>query len=267
MSQPTTTPLAPALSAAPRRARTAALQKMAIVETKLFLRDKTTLLIVLALPAVLVLAFGSIPSFDNPSPELGGQTGTEMMGAIGVALVLAVLGLTVLPTLLATYRERGILRRLRATPVPPGTLLAAQLIVNTLAAIVAVAILLGSGAAVVGLPVPGHLLGFVLAFALGLAALGAVGLLIAALAPSSRGATGIGMVLFFPSMFLAGVYIPREFLPTALQRISDVTPLGAALTSFRDTWSGDLPRPLHLVTMAGYAVVAGLAAARFFRWE
>jgi ABC-2 type transport system permease protein len=75
------------------------------------------------------------------------------------------------------------------------------------------------------------------------------------------------MTLFFPSMFLAGVYVPREALPTALQHVSDVTPLGAALQSFRTAWSGDLPRPLHLVTMAAYAVVAGLAAARFFRWE
>lgn len=244
-----------------------ALRKLTVVETKLFLRDRTSLLVVLALPAVLVLAFGSIPGFGDPNPDLGGQTGTELIAAIGVALVVAMLGLSVLPTVLATYRERGVLRRLRATPVHPGSLLAAQLVVAALAAIVAVALLLGLGAAAVGLPMPGHPLGFVAAFVLGLAALGAVGLVIAALAPSSRGATGIGMVAFFPSLFLAGVYVPRELLPTALQRISDFTPLGAALESFRDAWGGDLPRPMHLVTMAGYAVVAGLAAARFFRWE
>jgi ABC-2 type transport system permease protein len=244
-----------------------ALSTLVVVESKLFLRERIFVIMVLALPVVLTLAFGVIPGNDKPNPDLGGQTGTELVASVGAALALAMLGLTVLPAVLATYREKGILRRLGATPARPAALLAAQLVVNAVAAIAAVALVIVVGALVVGLPVPQQPVGFAATFVLGLAALFSIGLLVAALASGYRTANATGMALFFPSLFLAGVYVPRELLPTALQHISDFTPLGAALQSFRDSWHGDMPRPLHLVTMAGYAVVAGVAAARYFRWE
>ncbi|MEN3361719.1 MAG: type transport system permease protein [Mycobacteriales bacterium] len=244
-----------------------ALTKLTLVESKLFLRDRVAVPLTLALPVLLVIAFGLIPGIRDPDPDLSNQAPIELIGAIGVSIALAMLGLSVLPTVLATYRERGILRRLGATPVHPSALLGAQLVVNTAVAVVSMALLVGVGSLAVGLPVPRQLAGFGLAFLLAVAALFTIGLLIAALAPTIRAATGIGMSLFFPSLFLAGVYVPREALPPVLRDISDFTPLGAALQSFRDTWHGDLPRPLHLVTMAGYAVVAGVVAARFFRWE
>jgi ABC-2 type transport system permease protein len=244
-----------------------ALTKVTVVESKLFLRDRVAAPLALALPVLLVVAFGVIPGIRDPDPELGGQAPIELVAAIGVSIALAMLGLSVLPTVLATYRERGILRRLGATPVHPVTLLGAQLVVSLVAAVVSITVLVGVGSVAVGLPVPRQLAGFGLTFVLAVAALFTVGLLIAALAPTARAATAISMTLFFPSLFLAGVYVPREAMPPVLQHVSDFTPLGAALQAFRDTWSGELPRPLHLVTMAGYAVVAGVAATRFFRWE
>jgi ABC-2 type transport system permease protein len=244
-----------------------AVTKLTLVEAKLFLRDRVAVPLTLALPVLLVVAFGLIPGIRDPDPDLSGQAPLELVAAIGVSIALAMLGLSVLPTVLATYRERGILRRLGATPVHPAALLGAQLVVNVATALVSIALLLVVGGLTIHLPVPRQLAGFGLVLLLGLAALFTIGLLIAALAPSTRAATGIGMTLFFPSLFLAGVYVPREVMPPALQHISDFTPLGAALQAFRDTWAGDMPRPLHLVTMAGYAVLAGLVAARFFRWE
>jgi ABC-2 type transport system permease protein len=244
-----------------------ALTKLTVVETKLFLRDRVAVPLTLTLPVLLVIAFGIIPGIRDPDPDLSGQAPIELIAGIGVSIAVAMLGLSVLPTVLTTYRERGILRRLGATPVHPSALLGAQLVVNMVAAVVAIVVLIGVGSLAVGLALPRQLAGFVLAFLLALAALFAVGLVIAALAPTVRAANGIGMSLFFPSLFLAGVYIPREVLPSALQHVSDFTPLGAALQSFRDTWHGDMPRPLHLATMAGYAVLAGVVAARFFRWE
>jgi ABC-2 type transport system permease protein len=75
------------------------------------------------------------------------------------------------------------------------------------------------------------------------------------------------MVLFFPSLFLGGVYIPREQMPSALRAVGDYTPLGATLKTMRDTWMGAEPRLAQLAIMAAYAVAAGLTAARLFRWE
>ncbi len=105
-----------------------ALAAMTKTETKLFFREPLLPALVLALPVLLVIGFGLIPGFGDPSSDLSGQSGTEYIASIGVAIVLAVLGLSILPTTLGTYRERGVLRRLRATPVTPRTLLGAQLL-------------------------------------------------------------------------------------------------------------------------------------------
>jgi ABC-2 type transport system permease protein len=173
----------------------------------------------------------------------------------------------VLPTTLAGYREKGVLRRLATTPVRPAYLLIAQLVLYAAAAVFVVAVLVVAGNLLFGTPVPERFPAFLASAVLGMAALFAIGLLIAAVAPSGKGANAIGMVLFFPSLFLGGVYIPRETMPAVLRDIGDYTPLGAALKTMRDAWMGTEPRLAQLAIMAAYAVVAGLAAARLFRWE
>lgn len=252
--------------ASPRPA-TSPLIRLTLVEARLFLRQPATALTIFALPVVLTIGFGLIPSFGDPSKDLGGQTGIEYIAAISIAIIFAVMGLNLLPSILADNREKGILRRLRATPVRPQFLLAAQLIIYVVAAIIGSVLVIAVGNLAFDVPLPEQFAGFVLVFALGMASLLSLGLFVAAVAPSAQAATGIGMGLFFPSMFLAGVYFPRDQMPSALQTVSDCTPLGAALQALRDTWMGDTPRPLHLVIMAAYTVVALLAATRFFRWE
>jgi ABC-2 type transport system permease protein len=244
-----------------------ALAAMTRMETKLFFREPVLPLLVLALPVLLVVGFGLIPGFGDPSADLGGQAGTEYIASLGVGIVLAILGLSVLPTTLSTYRERGVLRRLRATPVKPQLLLGAQLILAAGATVVAVALLIGVAAGAFGVAVPRNFAGFVLAVGLGASSLLSIGLLVAALAPTAKAGNAIGMVLFFPSMFLGGVYVPRDTFSPLLQHISDGTPLGAAIESVRDTWQGSWPHPVHLVTMVVWTLVAGTAAARTFRWE
>lgn len=243
------------------------LTKILFVETKLTLREKWPLLFVFALPLGLLLGFGAQPGSDKPSVDLGGQSGAGYIAAIGAGIALTALGLQMLPTVLAAYRERGILRRLGVTPVPPAVLLVAQVILNVISAVIVFAVLIGVGNLAFGTPVPKAFPAFLGAAILAMAALFAIGLLIAAVAPTGRGAQGIGLTLFFPSLFFGGVYIPRETMPSVLRHIGDYTPLGAALKALRDAWLGMEPRPLHLAIMAAYAVVAGTAAARLFRWE
>jgi ABC-2 type transport system permease protein len=83
-----------------------ALASMTRMETKLFLREPVFPLLVLALPVLLLVGFGLIPGFGDPSADLGGQSGTEYIASLGVGIVLSILGLSILPTTLATYRER-----------------------------------------------------------------------------------------------------------------------------------------------------------------
>lgn len=241
--------------------------KILFVEVKLLLREKWPLLFVFGLPVGLLLGFGAQPGANRPSADLGGQSGAEYIAAIGVGIAITILGLQMLPSVLAAYRERGILRKLGVTPVSPGALLAAQVMLNVFSAVIVIATLIVVGGVAFGTPMPERFPEFLAVVILAMAALFAVGMFVAAVAPSGRAAQGIGMTLFFPSLFLGGVYIPREAMPSVLRHIGDYTPLGAGLKALRDAWLGAEPRPLHLVIMAAYAVVAGTAAARFFRWE
>ena len=241
--------------------------RLALVEGKLFLREKAALIGVFGLPVALVIGFGLIPGFSDPQKGLSDQIGTEYIAALGVAIVLASLGLTGVPMVLGQYRERGVLRRLGVTPVRPLNLLLADLTVWAAAAVLSVAVLVAVVRIAFHVPAPVKPGWFILAVALGIASLFATGLLAASVAPTARSAAGIGWLLFFPNMFLAGIYFPTEEMSSTMRQIGNFTPLGSALHAVRDSWMGIDPRPEYLGIMAAWALVAGTVAARFFRWE
>jgi ABC-2 type transport system permease protein len=126
---------------------------------------------------------------------------------------------------------------------------------------------LGVGAVAFDTAMPEQPAGFLVAFLLAAASLFAVGVLIAAVAPSGKAASAIGTILFFPMMFLAGLYFPREAMPEVLRRIGDYTPLGAGVQALQDAITGAWPQPLHLMVMAAITIAASLTAAKLFRWE
>lgn len=241
--------------------------KLAFVETKLFLRERVGVAALLGIPVALVIGFGLIPGFGQPDKSLSGQIGTEYIASLGVAIVIVMLGLTGIPAVLGTYREKGILRRMSATPVRPAAVLLAKMIAWLATVLVSVTLVITVSRLAFHVPLPVKPGWFVLSVALGVAALFSLGLFLAAVAPTSRAAAGLGWLLFFPNMFLAGVYVPTEQMSHTLQVIGDYAPLGAALHAVRQTWMGQDPRPLYLGIMAAWAAAAGLAAARLFRWE
>ena len=244
-----------------------ALFKLTWNETKLFLREPVGVFFAVLFPTILVAILGSVPSFRQPSQDLGGQSVVDLYVPISIALSLALLALTALPSYLATYRERGILRRLAVTPMPSTQLLIAQMLTNLLMAIVAVALVITVGRIAFDVALPRQIVGYAAAFLLAAAALFAMGLLVAALAPSGRAAPSIGMILYFPLMFFAGLWIPRAVMPAALRHFSDFTPLGAGVQALQDAAVGRWPQPLDIAVMVAYVIVFGVAAARLFRWE
>src|SRR5579872_3806006 len=212
--------------------------KLTLVETRLFLREKIALLGVFALPVGLVVGFGQIPDFAHAQKSLNGQSGTEYIAALGIAVVLISIGLQGVPMTIAQYRERGILRRLGVTPIRPLTMLLAKLAVYAGAAAASALMIVVVSRAAFGTPLPASPVYFVAALLLGIAALFGLGMVVAALAPTARSSTAIGMALFFPNMFLAGVYFPSDQMSPGLRQAGNFTPLGAALHAIRDSWQG-----------------------------
>ncbi|MRG60310.1 ABC transporter permease [Agromyces sp. CFH 90414] len=229
--------------------------KLTTVETKLLVREPGSLFTFL-IPLFILVVFGS-------SIGPGDTTLLPMTIAIAIGLV----ALYLMPTALATYREKGILRRLSTTPVRPVSLLTVQLVLQFALAVLSCGLLLAVAGAALGARMPANPLSFALVFTLGTASMFAIGLLIAALAPSGRAANGIGVLLYFPMAFLAGLIQPASQMPAIVVRIGEFTPLGAFRQSLADVWTGGAPDPLLLGVMAAYAILVSLAAARFFRWE
>lgn len=229
--------------------------RLTAVESKLLLRDPGSMFSFL-IPVFILIVFGlSLPAGDTTLVP------TTLTIAIGLV------GLYLLPTTLATYREQGILRRLSTTPVRPASLLVVQLLLQLLLAIVSCAALLAVAAVALGARLPANPAGFAVVFLLGTAAMFAIGLLIAALASSGRVANGIGVLLYFPMAFLAGLMQPAAMMPPILVRIGELTPLGALRQALGEVWTGGAPGLLPLLVMGAYALVVSAAAAKFFRWE
>jgi ABC-2 type transport system permease protein len=236
-------------------------------ELRLYFREPLVVFFSLLFPTVLVVILGSIPAFREPKPEIGGGTYVGIYVGVALALSLAMLGLQFVPSVLALYRERGILRRLATTPVRPVALLGAQLTSAIGIAVVSGVLVTAVGRLAFGVELPGQFAGFLLAYVLSAAGVFAIGLLIAALAPSGKAGNAIGTVLFFPSMFFAGLWAPREVMPRIIQRIGDFTPLGAGERALHDAATGHWPALLPVAVLIGYLVVFGAAAARLFRWQ
>ncbi|GHE86898.1 transport permease protein [Amycolatopsis deserti] len=244
------------------------LSRLTAVEAKLFLRDPAAPVTVLGIPVALLLVFGLMPGMNQPSDEFGGQVPlSAFIAPMSVAILLGMLALTLFPAVMAAHREKGVLRRLSASPVPPSRLLVAQLLVNLAAALVVVLVIVAGGHLALGVALPANAGGFVLVLVLGTLALFGVGLLIAALAPTARTAGGVGSAVFFPMLALGGVWVPKEDLPPVLQGLADVLPLGATLNALRETWTGGSPQPLQLAALAVFALVCAVVAARVFRWS
>lgn len=242
--------------------------KLARVEGRLFARDPIALFFGLVFPAVLLLALGFFyPGFDEPSPDLDGARYIDVYSPIVLALGVATLGLVTLPPILGTYRQFGILRRLRTTPVHPARLLWAQLLVHLGVAIVAGAIAILVAVIAFDVPFPESPVWFTLSYLLAAASIFSIGLLVGAMARTTVAAQAIGMAIYFPMLFFAGVWIPRSIMPDGLLTVSDLTPLGSAVQALEDSWFGMTPSVLNLGVMLAYAVGVGLIAVRFFRWD
>ena len=241
------------------------LRALIAIEAKLVFREPITWLAAIALPTVILLIFGSIFGPSDPDPALGGLRFIDVFVPSLVVITVGTLGIQTLPIRLATYREKGVLRRLSTTPAHPVRLLAAQLAIYLVISVIALVLLVIVANVAFGVPLPRQPIGYVAAFLLGMTSLFAIGLLVAAVAPSNRAATAIAIPMFFAVMFLGGVYLPRVYLPDVLVRIGDFTPPG--VQGLQDAWMGTAPQLAPLLGMAVLTVVVGSVAVRLFRWE
>jgi ABC-2 type transport system permease protein len=244
-----------------------AFRKVVLNEARLTWRRPIGLIAGVALPVLLTVLFGELPTFRQAPASFGGISLFDAYLPVLAVFSLAMLALLGLPIPLASYRELGVLRRLSTTPVPPSWLLAAQGLVQLCIALAALAVILGTSVVAFGAPVPKSLGGLLVSVILSVAGLFPIGLLIAAMSRTATAASVIGRLAFFPLIFFAGLWLPRALMPPVLLDISNYSPLGPAVQAIQDSMLKGFPSVQPLLVLAGYAVVFGFLAKRFFRWE
>lgn len=243
------------------------LRQLTLTEFKLNLRQPEMLFWAIAFPALWMGIFGAI--YNQPVDYHGislNQANFLFPGGIGIVICAsAFIGMSVT---LATYRETGVLKRFRVTPLKTSTLALSfalsQLIFITVGIIVLFAVgkigfdikVLGSWAALIGVII----FGMVIFLALG-SAIGSV-------ARSSRAAMVISMIIFMPMIFLSEMFMPISDFPAGLQPICKALPLTPVNTLLRDIVfdvpMGDLWR---FGVMAGWLALGLVITLKAFKWE
>lgn len=244
-----------------------ALLRLTATETRLFFREPLSWGFSILLPPLLLTIFGLIPSFRAPEPGASGLRVIDLYPQIVIALAITMLALATLPQQFATYRDKGVLRRMRVTPVRPSMLLGAQLLMCLMMALATMLIVLTTARLAFTVALPQNPLGYLIAFLLVTVTMLTVGLLVASLAPTGPSVSAVGTVLMGPLLFFAGLFMPRSSMNPILRTISDFSPLGAGVQSLQDSVVGGWPQPLHIAVMLAWICLCGGAATRFFRWE
>ena len=243
-----------------RRHHPSALRRLVTAELRLLLRDPLTVTFVVMLPIVSMLIIGA--SFGRSPDEVFPVDPAHWYVASYFAVVIGSVGLVMLPVHIATYRERGVLRRFAASGFPRWSFALAELALGLVAVVVGGIALLVVAAPVYGLPDVESPLRVAAGVVAGSLAFVALGVLIGTLVPSARAAQALGMIAFFPSFLLGGGGPPPEVMGATMSSISSVMPLTLMVDAIREPWlgTGDGTGPLLVVT--GIAVVAGALAAR-----
>ncbi|HDN79566.1 MAG: ABC transporter permease [Chloroflexi bacterium] len=242
--------------------------KLIITEFKLYLREPTAAFFTLAFPLMMLFLFGSIYG-NKPTPLFGGYGTVDVSVPAYTAMIIGSVSLLGIPVVIATFREKGILRRFRATPLRPQAILVSRIVVDFGMSLLGMALLVIAGKAVYNLRFEGNIFYVALAFALSALSFFSAGFLIASLAPTTRVAQTVGMVLFYPMLFLSGAAIPLEILPENIRRISNLLPLTYVVKLLKGMWFGE-SWGKHLVEtaiLAGILIVSTAISSRVFRWE
>ena len=222
----------------------------------------------LVIPPMLLLLFGSI--FGNaPNPAYGGYGTVDVSVPAYTALIICLSALISLPITLASYRERGILRRYRATPVGPATVLGAQLVMQFLMTLAGMGLLVLLGKLVYHLRFDGNVAKVLAAFGLSCLSFFALGMLLAGLLPSVRMASILGNVLLYPMIYLSGATIPSQIMPDGIQKFARFIPLTHVVTLLQGLWRGEswMQHTTEVIILTSMLVVCSLVAVKVFRWE
>lgn len=244
------------------------LLKMTGMEAKLFLREPVNAFFSLVFPLIMLFLFGTIYG-NTPPPGSDSQGAIDALIPSFTAMVIGMIGLMPVTITLASYRENGILRRLRTTPVNPLVVMVAQVIVVFVMTTLGMLLLVAAGILVYHVRIEGNAFSLLAGFALSSLSFFGIGFILAGAMPTARTAQIVAMVLLYPMLILSGAGWPRELMPATVQKVSAFVPLTYVVNLLRGLWIGE-PWGNHLLdvgVLVGMLLLGIIVSAKIFRWE
>jgi ABC-2 type transport system permease protein len=245
------------------------LWKLTWIEIKVFLREPLGAFGTIGFPVLVFLVLGRV---------VGRRLGASSIPASGfiavglpvlASLLIAVSSVLSLVTIISIYREGGILKRLRATPLRPQTILTAHVIVKLILTVVTLALMVLAGKRYYPVGIHAPWLSFAIALLISTWSILSIGFLIASIVPTARFAQPIGAAILYPMIAFSGLFIPIRSLPPVIHFVARLLPLTYAVPLLQGIWNGDGWRA-HLGDVAALAivfVVCTKVSAKVFRWE
>ena len=244
------------------------LLKLTWLETKIFVREPLGAIGTVGVPVLVFVVLGRIAG--GPSARTS-QAARVLRADLPVlaAMLMALSAVLSLVTIISIYREGGILKRLRATPLRPHTILTAHVLVKLLLMAVTLALTVLAGRRFYAVTFEARTIGFMVALLLSTLSILSIGFLIASIVPTARFAQPVGTIILYPMLGLSGLFVPVTSLPPALRTVARMLPLTYAVSLLKGIWNGEAwaSHAGDILALAVVCVICTALSARVFRWE
>ena len=239
------------------------------IELKVFMREPLGAFGSILIPVLLFVMFGRLGRTMLPPAAYASNTFFRVNLPVLVAVLITLNAVLSLVAIISIYREGGILKRLRATPLRPWTILTAHVLVKLLltATTLVLMVLVGKRYYPVGVDAP--LAGFTLALLISTLSILSLGFLISSIVPTARFAQPLGAIILYPMIAVSGLFVPIASLPPLLRGLSRFLPLTYAVSLLQGIWTHEA-WSAHLGDISALAlafIVLTAISTRVFRWE
>ena len=244
------------------------LLKLTWLEIKIFAREPLGLFGSIAIPLVVFLLLARFlrPSMSGPTRPSSVDGGFL---PVLTTVLIALNAVGSLITVISIYREGGILKRLRATPLRPQIILAAHVIVKLLFTAFTMFLMFLAGRRLVPPGAQVHYLSFGVAVLFATWAILSIGFVIASVVPTARFAQPVATFILYPMLALSGLFFPIARLPPFMQMVAKLMQLTYAVSLLSGIWRGDawLAHAVDVVALVATFLICTAVSAKVFRWE
>jgi ABC-2 type transport system permease protein len=245
------------------------LWKLTWLEIKIFLREPMGAFGSILLPVLVFVVLGRVTGGRLPTNSAAAMGFLRVSLPVFASVLIAISGVLSLVTIISIYREAGILRRLRATPLRPQTILTAHVLVKLILTLATMVLMVVAGKRYYPVKIDVPVIGFAVALLISTWSILSIGFLIASIVPTARFAQPIGAAILYPMLALCGLFTPLNSLPPALHNAARLLPLTYAVSLLQGIWKGEA-WSAHIGDVAALVLVFAICtalSAKVFRWE